>query len=400
MTLVIDNFTSHLYYSDKSQFMRKIGILLLVFLLMSGSCENEEQIIVPESGYDWPSNSRSYWPTNGWNTTSPGDLGIDENKLATAREFAMNDDLMRSVIIVKNGDIAYEEYFHGGSIEASTNLWSCTKSFASALTGILYDQGQIESTDRLMISLMPDYTDFQMITLWNVLTMTTGLHWNEEGPLWVQWILSDDWVQEALDRGFREEPGKSFFYSSGNSHILTSLVKYKTGISPGQIAKNQLFEPMGIPFSVQDPDTKYTTWEQYLEPLPQSWRTDNQGIECASFGLYLTARDMAKFGFLYLNRGRWDDQQLISEEWVIESTRDQLTDIYGRYSYGYQWYLTLIDDEPAFLASGFGGQIIGVVPSLDMVVVLKYEAENPVDPVTGSDHDDMHLFELLVNAAK
>ena len=109
---------------------------------------------------------------------------------------------------------------------------------------------------------------------------------------------------------------------------------------------------------------------------------------------------MAKFGYLYLNKGRWDDQQLISEEWITESTSDHVTNVYERYSYGYQWFLTMIDDEPAFLASGFGGQIIGVVPSLDMVVVLKYRAVNPIDPIPGSEHDDIHLFELLVRAAK
>jgi CubicO group peptidase (beta-lactamase class C family) len=107
---------------------------------------------------------------------------------------------------------------------------------------------------------------------------------------------------------------------------------------------------------------------------------------------------MAKFGFLYLNKGRWDNLQLISENWVETSTRDHVTNIYGRYSYGYQWYLTLVGDRPAFLASGFGGQMIGVVPSLDLVVVLKYEADNPVHPSSGSAHDDMHLFELVVES--
>ncbi len=391
--------------------MGKYGFLLLVILLMSGSCE-KEQIIVPESGYQWPihvrsywptdgwENKSSYWPTDGWENKSPVELGIDEQKLTIAKEFAKNDELMRSVILVKDGYIGYEEYFHGGSIDASTNLWSCTKSVASAVTGIIYDQGYFNDASIKMTELMHDYPDFKEITLWNVLTMTTGLHWNEEGPLWVKWILSDDWVQEALDRGFKSDPGEKFFYSSGNSHMLTSLVKYKTDKSPGLIAKEHLFDPMGIPFTLQDPDTKYTSWNQYLEPLPQSWRTDNRGIECASFGLYLTARDMAKFGYLYLNKGRWDEDQLISEEWVVESTRDHVTDVYERYSYGYQWYLTKIDNEPAFLASGFGGQIIGIVPSLDMVVVLKYRAENAVHPVSGTAHDDMYLFELLVKAAK
>jgi len=107
---------------------------------------------------------------------------------------------------------------------------------------------------------------------------------------------------------------------------------------------------------------------------------------------------MAKFGFLYLNRGRWDNQQLLSEDWIETSTKDHETNIYGRYSYGYQWYITFVGGHPAFLASGFGGQIIGIVPSLDLVVVIKYEAENPVHPDTGSAHDDMHLFELVVQS--
>ena len=108
---------------------------------------------------------------------------------------------------------------------------------------------------------------------------------------------------------------------------------------------------------------------------------------------------MAKFGYLYLNRGKWEDHQVISEEWIRASTKDHITNVYGRYSYGYHWWITNIDGEAAFLASGFGGQIIGVVPSLDMVVVLKYEAGNPVHPVSGSEHDDMFLFELVVQAA-
>ena len=122
------------------------------------------------------------------------------------------------------------------------------------------------------------------------------------------------------------------------------------------------------------------------------------GIETASFSLYLRARDMAKIGYLYLNRGNWDGQQILSREWVELSTKDHVTDVYDRYSYGYQWYLTLINGHPAFLASGFGGQIIGIVPSLDLVVVIKYEAENPKHPMSGTDHDDMYLFELVASS--
>ena len=90
----------------------------------------------------------------------------------------------------------------------------------------------------------------------------------------------------------------------------------------------------------------------------------------------------------------------MSEDWVVQSTRDQVTDVYGRYSYGYHRWITSLAGHPGFLAGGYGGQIIGVVPSLDLVVVIKYEADAPVHPKAGTAHDDMHLFELVVESVE
>ena len=374
-------------------------IVIALMLLTSSQCDKNDDpiIIVPQSGYDWPENSRDYWPTDGWEAALPEQNGMDPLKLEIAQQFAQNDPLSRALLVVKDGYLVHESYYGSGGIDASTNLWSCTKSFASALVGLLWDEGDITNTDVLMSDLLPQYPEFNAITLQHVLTHTTGLSWAEEGPLWVEWIFSEDWVRHALARGHTHDPGERFYYSSGNTHFLTALVYHRLG-RPGQLANTHFFEPMGIEFEpLQEPIT-YTNWSQYIPALPQSWRQDPQGIECASFSLYLTARDMAKFGFLYLNRGRWEDRQLLSEDWVIRSTKDHETNIYGRYSYGYQWYLTKVAGHPAFLASGFGGQIIGVVPSLDLVVVLKYDAENPVHPQSGTAHDDMHLFELVVRA--
>lgn len=375
--------------------------LITIFLFFAPSCRKDsEQIIVPESGYQWPAHERSYWPTYGWKTANLEDYQIDPVKMDKAHQFAANDPLARALMVIKDGYIVFEKYYGSGGPNESTNLWSVTKSFSSALVGFLIDDGNIQSTSQLMAELMPSYPEFDKITLHHVLTMTTGLAWAEEGPLWVDWVFSDDWVAAALARGQLEEPGKKFRYSSGNSHFLTSLVFYRTGQSPGKIAKERLFDPLGIPFDTLHEPIIYHRWDEYTLPLSQTWRRDTKGIETASFGLYLTARDMAKFGFLYLNQGKWDDKIILSKEWVINSTRDHETDIYGRYSYGYQWYLTLVAGHPAFLASGYGGQIIGVVPSLDLVLVLKYEAENPEHPKTGSAHDDMYLFELVVDAVK
>jgi len=376
-----------------------IRLLTLSCLIVASCCIKEDNgVIVPNSGYDWPGQDRVYWPTNGWQTASMEDHGINPSKISLADQFASGDSLARDLLVIKDGYIVYEKHYGDGGVDQSSNLWSVTKSFSSALVGILMDQNIINSTDQLMSDLMPSYPEFNKITLHHVLTQTTGLSWAESGPLWVDWIFSDDWVAAALARGQINKPGKQFKYSSGNSHFLTSLVYFMTGESPGKLAKEHLFDPMGIIFDTLTQPIIYKSWDDYLKPLSQTWRRDPKGIEIASFGLYLTARDMAKFGFLYLNRGKWDDKVIISENWVITSTRDQVTNIYGRYSYGYQWFITKVDGHPSFLASGFGGQIIGIFPSLDRVLVLKYEAENPVHPESGTGHDDMQLFELVVKS--
>ena len=374
--------------------------ILSLFFIMAFSCDKGETIIVPEQGFDWPVKDRPYWPTYGWQHATPESRGINIEKLSKAQEFAENDYLMRAVLVVKDGYLVVEEYFGEGGPEASTNLWSVTKSVSSMLLGIARDEGAFASPEQRMAELLPNYPDFNNITLHHALTHTTGLHWNEEGPRWVEWIFSEDWVQAALERGQNHAPGTDFYYSSGNSQFLTSLIFYNTGQSLGSLARERLFTPLGIPFEPLTTPPDYTTWDDYKIPVPQSWQQSPKGIETAGFGLFLTARDMAKLGYLYLNQGRWENQFIVPQDWVELSLKDHLTNIYGRYSYGYHWWLTRVAGETAFLASGFGGQIIGVVPSLDLVVVLKYEAENPRHPKSGTAHDDMKLFELLVKAVK
>ena len=380
--------------------VRRCILLASLLLLTSFSCDKGETLIVPDQGFDWPNNERSYWPTAGWLSATPESKEIDLQKLNTAHEFAENDELMRALLVAKDGYLVDEQYYGEGGPEASTNLWSVTKSVASAVFGIAKEEGAFSSTDQLLAELLPAYPQFNDITLHHALTHTTGLEWNEEGRGWVEWIFSDDWVAHALNRGQNHSAGKNFYYSSGNSQFLTTLIYYRTGKTPGMLAKEKLFDPMGIAFNPLSEPQDYSTWNDYKIPLPQSWQQSPKGIETGGFGLFLTARDMAKIGYLYLNRGRWEDSYIINPDWIVTSLKDHETNIYGRYSYGYHWWLTKIDGEAAFLASGFGGQIIGVVPGLDLVVVLKYEAEDPRHPVSGSSHDDMKLFELVVKAAK
>jgi CubicO group peptidase (beta-lactamase class C family) len=358
----------------------------------------KSMVIVPQGGYAWPKATRDYWPTAGWRTAQPTGHAIDAAKLAIADAFAQNDPLTRCLLVVKDGYIVFEKYYGGGARDQSSNLWSVTKSFTSALVGILFTRNLITNADELMTAYMPDYPEFGGMTIRHVLTHTSGLSWAEEGEPWVKWTRSDDWIAAALAQGREHKPGKVFKYSSANSQFLSGLIHAASGKTPGELAEEGLFRPLGIPFNRLTETVHYDNWDEYKAPLDHSWRQDPRGLETGGFCLYLTARDMAKFGFLYINRGAWNGQRILSPRWVEESTRDQVTDIYGRYSYGYHWWIARVDGTPCFLASGLGGQIIGVVPSVDLVLVIKYEAENPVHPVPGTAHDDMRLFELVIQS--
>jgi len=371
-----------------------LGILALTLLI--GSCATPN--IVGDEGYDWPDNTRPYWPTRAWKSAPMEACGIDPARMAEADAFARRDPLTRCLLVVRDGRIVFEQYYGDGGRDRSTEVWSITKSFTSALVGIAIDKGFLNGSDDLMVDHLPAYPAFNDIRLGHVLTHTTGLRFSEEGISWMRWVWSPDWTAEALGRPRDHRVGTHFHYNSANSHFLCDLIHKTTGKTPGAFARRYLFGPLGIRLYSLPGKMQYVTWDDYKIPVPHCWRQDTRGTEIGGFGLHLTAREMAKFGFLFLNRGQWDGRTVISEAWVKASTHDQVTGV-RRYSYGYHWWITKIDGTPCFLASGLGGQIIGVVPSRDLVVVIKYESENPQNH-TDAVHDDMKLFELAVRAAR
>jgi CubicO group peptidase (beta-lactamase class C family) len=333
-----------------------------------------EAHIVSAAGYEWPEIDRAYWPTTSWRSAPPEQHGIDPKKLAIANGIAEEDPFFRSLLVVRNGYLIYESYYHGGARDQKTEVWSVTKSFVSALVGIAIDEGHIPGTDTLMADLLPEYPGFAEMTVKNVLTHETGLAWDEGSQ--ETWIQSRDWIAEALGRGFITEPGQALLYSSANSHFLSVLIKETTGISPGTYAEERLFAPLGIEFVLAQRTGRYTSWQQLHEPIDGTWRQDNSGVEIGAFGLRLTGREMANFGFLYLNRGIWEGKAIISEAWVDESIRDHVlrSETVG---FGYQWMVVNRSGHIAFDADGWGGQSISVIPALDMVIVTKCDAVNP-----------------------
>jgi CubicO group peptidase (beta-lactamase class C family) len=306
------------------------------------------------------------------------DHGIDPNKMSEVDQMAQADTFIRSLLVIKNGYLVFENYYHGGAAEQSTEVWSVTKSIISALIGIAIDEGFIASIDDLMIEYLPGYPEFQDLTLRHVLTHTTGLEWTEAGDDFIGWIGSDDWIRNAVRRDRLHDPGEMLLYSSGNSHFLSSLLSTDTGMTTGDYAKDKIFDPLGIRFHRRPPLGRNPAWEDFLIRTPETWKQDSYGIEVGAFGLSLTAREMAKFGYLFLNKGHWEGNTIISDAWVEESTRDHVLRSQN-FAFGYHWVVAKRGGHLAFNADGWGGQIICVIPDLDMVVVIKSEAENPQD---------------------
>jgi CubicO group peptidase (beta-lactamase class C family) len=175
-----------------------------------------------------------------------------------------------------------------------------------------------------------------------------------------------------LSRGSFATPGDFFLYSTANSHFLSHLIASSTGMATGDFANDYLFKPLGINFSRLPNPINYISWYNYYVSLGKTtWQQDVQGYEIGGMGLYLTAREMAKLGFLYINKGIWNGLRILSEDYIDEATKP-----YVAANYGYQWWISS-QCYRYFLALGMGGQIIAIVPSLDMIIVIKCQPLNP-----------------------
>jgi CubicO group peptidase (beta-lactamase class C family) len=169
-----------------------------------------------------------------------------------------------------------------------------------------------------------------------------------ENPSLDEWTSQPDWVQAVLDWPVAYEPGTRFTYNSGGSHLLSAIFQQATGQTAEAFAAENLFAPLGI-----------TDWY---------WRTDPQGINTGGWGLYLTPREMAKFGYLFLNGGVWDGQQIVPAAWAGTATTQHIR-AGGQWlsdGYGYQWW---VDAKGYYMALGYGGQYIVVVPERNMVMI-------------------------------
>ncbi len=305
----------------------------------------------------------AYWPTSGWRTSPPEDQGVSSVKLQEMFEYLDSTvelgivrASMRSLLIIRNGFLIHETYFSSFADEnTSINIYSCTKSVTSSLIGIAIDEGFIGGVDDLVIDYFPNRTIAnrdvwkEAITIEDMLTMRSGFSWDEADYSrpdndYILMYASPNPIQYVLDKPMASAPGSTWIYNTGCSHLLSAIIDNTTGIGTRDFAQSHLFNPLGI------------------DRPP--WTIDQQNVPYGGSNLRLTPRQMAKFGFLYLNNGSWDGQQIVPKEWVTASTQPTNT----TWWYGYQWWIEPFRN--SFSARGYKGQQIVIIPDYNMVVVF------------------------------
>lgn len=313
---------------------------------------------------------------DGWEVASLAETGMDLEPISDFMNEFLNhvEHKIHGILIVKNGLLVFEEYFPGYAFyqgswtdfnrETSHNLASVTKSFPSALVGIAIYQDFIQDVNQNVFSFFPEYSDLiteekEKITLKHLLTMTYGLEWDESSYPYTDSrndvaILHSqaDPVRYILNKAVISEPGTDFLYSSGSTILLGEVIRKATGLRADDFANKYLFAPLGI-------DDFH--WEEL-----------QNDVLFVSGNLKLRPRDMAKPGDVYMHFGRWQENQILPEWWITESTQTSISAAQN-WDYGYHWWLSTLEIDTrqveTCFAQGWGGQNIALFPSLELMVV-------------------------------
>ncbi|OOR20363.1 serine hydrolase domain-containing protein [Bacillus cereus] len=274
---------------------------------------------------------------------------------------------INGMLVMQKGNVIFENYYNGYGPDHTFHVASVTKTIISALIGICVDKGYIKNVDQKVMDFFPEYNiKTSEITVRHLLTMTAPypyVDWQE--PL-EELCTQQDWVQYTLNRiGQGGEIGP-FKYSSASAHVLSAIITSVTGKSAREFANEYLFQPIGIR-EIPNYNMKAFGFDDLFGKDVKGWVHDPNGISTGGWGLTLTARDMAKFGRLYLNKGIYGGKQILSKSWVKEST------IMNGNLYGYLWWLREEDGVYSYCAMGDGGNVICCIPEKELVVAIASE---------------------------
>ena len=293
-------------------------------------------------------------PTAGPQTASP-QTAVPTEPLRFDEALASAAELPRlySLLVSWRGALVLERYFNGARAARPANVKSVSKSVISALVGVAIDRGLIPGTATPIRTYFPELSADpgsarHGITIEDLLTMRSGLQ-STSNRNYGAWVQSRNWVQHALTRPLRSQPGTEMEYSTGNTHLLSAILTQVARTSTWQFAQDTLARPLSFTLA--------------------RWPQDPQGIFFGGNDMLLTPRQMVAFGEMYLNGGRAGNAQVVPERWIQQSFIPRTQSRISGQEYGYGWWMRELAGYQATFAWGFGGQYIILVPSLDLVVV-------------------------------
>lgn len=304
-------------------------------------------------------------------------------------------DAMRAVLVSVDGRTVVERY-PGSTADESRDIYSVTKSVMSTLIGIAIADHRLAGLDQTLDQLLPDYASTMSpevagITLRQILTMTAGLPADSDPAF----EPTSDWIKAILTQGNDQQPGQFFEYSNAAAHLLSAILEKATGQSTLEYARRKLFDPVGIATEPATTTVKGPGNQDAYHPAPGfAWPTDPQGHNVGYVGIKLAPRDLVTLGRLYLDRGQWNGAQVVPADWVDQATcaQVQTSGLMPGGGYGYMWWTMEAAGDPAYVAAGYGGQLIMVVPARRLVIAVSSDTD-----FEGQDRliDDQAVINLL-----
>lgn len=270
---------------------------------------------------------------------------------------------LQAIVVAQGGQIVAERGYRGRTPAESTNIKSASKAIISALVGIAIDKGVLDGPEQTIAPLLADDLPadpdprIHGITIGHLLSMRAGLE-RTSGPNYGRWVASSNWVRAALARPFVDDPGGDMLYSTGSSHLLSAILTRVTGRSTRELAREWLG---GLPgFAIG------------------GWHRDPQGIYMGGNQMAMSTRSLLAFGELYRANGRTPEgEQLLSPDWIEASWRERTESRFTGDGYGYGWFLRRIAGHEVRYAWGYGGQMLYIVPKLELTVAITSDDGSP-----------------------
>lgn len=336
--------------------MKTYRLIFIIGLmsLLSG-CISEPELKDPFSNFE-PVKIK-----NGWEISSPSEEGIDSLGLVKIfNDFHNNEEIwqVRSLSVYRNGKLVAESYTKDPSDRYEPRaIWSCTKQFIGVLVGIAVDKGLINSIDdkieKYLPEILKDYPDKKNITIKHLLTMNSGISYNNYGlsgdDSKILQQIPDNYLKFVLEKKLNTEPGTDYDYKDSDPQILSSIIQKVTGKPTDVWAEEILFSKI---------DFDNFEWKRYKD-----------GTTLGSFGIITTPREMAKLAQTVLNGGTYSGQKVVSERWVEQMVYPH--EEAGDKNFGFLWWS--YPEYETYFMSGNGRQLVFVIPEKDLIVVITSE---------------------------